>query len=90
MRKEVWRAFVDAQKEGLIKSIGVRLPLGRNVTKADRQVSNFGAQHIQEFIDQGVPLPVVNQVDLHPFMRHPEIVKICEDNGILLEVCIRC
>ena len=26
------------------------------------------------------------QIDLHPFMRHPEIVKICEDNGILLEV----
>lgn len=32
---------------------------------------------------------MLNQVDLHPFMRHPEIVKICEDNGILLEVCIR-
>jgi hypothetical protein len=50
------------------------------------QVSNFGAKHIQEFIDQKVPLPTVNQIDLHPFMRHPEIVKICEDNGILLEV----
>jgi diketogulonate reductase-like aldo/keto reductase len=49
-------------------------------------VSNFGAKHIQEFIDQKVPLPTVNQIDLHPFMRHPEIVKICEDNGILLEV----
>jgi hypothetical protein len=55
------------------------------------QVSNFGAKHIQEFIDQKVPLPTVNQIDLHPFMRHPEIVRICEDNGILLEVSvIRC
>jgi diketogulonate reductase-like aldo/keto reductase len=51
-------------------------------------VSNFGAKHIQEFIDQKVPLPTVNQIDLHPFMRHPEIVKICEDNGILLEVSV--
>lgn len=49
-------------------------------------MSNFGAKHIQEFIDQKVPLPTINQIDLHPFMRHPEIVKICEDNGILLEV----
>ncbi|ODO11312.1 hypothetical protein I350_00088 [Cryptococcus amylolentus CBS 6273] len=70
VRKNVWRALVDAQKEGLVKSIGV---------------SNFGAQHIQEFIDQNVPLPVVNQVDLHPFMRHPSIVKICEENNIILE-----
>lgn len=50
------------------------------------QVSNFGVKHIQEFIDQGVPLPVLNQVDLHPFMRHPDIVEICQANGILLEV----
>lgn len=52
------------------------------------QVSNFGTKHIQEMVDQGVPLPVLNQVDLHPFMRHPDIVKLCQDNGILLEVSI--
>ncbi|RSH83017.1 hypothetical protein EHS25_005727 [Saitozyma podzolica] len=70
VRKEVWKALCDAKKEGWLHSIGV---------------SNFGAKHIQEFIDQKVPLPTVNQIDLHPFMRHPEIVRICEDNGILLE-----
>lgn len=70
VRKNVWKALCDAQSQGLIKSIGV---------------SNFGKKHIQEFIDQKVPLPTVNQVDLHPFMRHPEIVEICEQNEILLE-----
>lgn len=50
------------------------------------QVSNYGVKHIQEFVDQGVPLPVVNQIDLHPFMRHPDIVDICQKNNILLEV----
>lgn len=54
--------------------------------KTDGQVSNFGAKHIQEFIDQGVPLPTVNQIDLHPFMRHPDIVDICQKHSILLEV----
>lgn len=71
VRKECWRACVDAQKEGLVKSIGV---------------SNWGTKHIQELLDNGSVLPVVNQIDLHPFMRHPDIVKICRDNGILLEV----
>jgi diketogulonate reductase-like aldo/keto reductase len=57
----------------LVKSIGV---------------SNWGTKHIQELLDAGSVLPVVNQIDLHPFMRHPDIVKICQDNGILLEVSI--
>ncbi|WVR07888.1 hypothetical protein IAU60_004931 [Kwoniella sp. DSM 27419] len=70
IRKDIWRALVDAKKEGLLKSIGV---------------SNFGKKHIQEMVDDGVELPVVNQVDLHPFMRHPEIVEICEQHNIILE-----
>jgi diketogulonate reductase-like aldo/keto reductase len=57
----------------LVKSIGV---------------SNWGTKHIQELLDAGSVLPVVNQIDLHPFMRHPDIVKICQDNGILLEVSL--
>lgn len=70
IRKELWRALVDAKKAGLARSIGV---------------SNFGAKHIQEMVDAGVELPVVNQIDLHPFMRHPDIVDICEKHSILLE-----
>lgn len=70
-RKELWRALVDAKKAGLCKSIGV---------------SNYGAKHIQEMVDAGVELPVVNQIDLHPFMRHPDIVELCEKHDILLEV----
>ncbi|RSH78465.1 uncharacterized protein EHS24_002190 [Apiotrichum porosum] len=69
-RKELWRALVDAKKAGLCKSIGV---------------SNYGAKHIQEMVDAGVELPVVNQIDLHPFMRHPDIVELCEKHDILLE-----
>ncbi|RXK36613.1 aldo-keto reductase [Tremella mesenterica] len=70
VREEIWSAMIDAQKEGLVRSIGV---------------SNFGVRHIQEIIDQNVSLPTINQIDLHPFMRHPDIVKICESNGIVLE-----
>jgi len=51
-------------------------------------VSNWGTKHIQELLDNGSVLPAVNQIDLHPFMRHPDIVKICRDNGIMLEVSL--
>lgn len=70
-RKDVWRALLAAKKQGLVKSVGV---------------SNFGAKHIQEMVEQGVELPVLNQIDLHPFMRHPDIVDACEKHGIALEV----
>lgn len=46
-RKECWRAVCDAKKQGKIKSIGV---------------SNFGIRHLEELLEQGVELPVLNQV----------------------------
>ena len=49
-------------------------------------MSNFGVMHIQEIVDRGDPLPALNQIDLHPFMRHPDIVEICTEHGVLLEV----
>lgn len=70
-RREVWRALLDAKREGLVRSVGV---------------SNFGAKHIDEMVDEGVELPAVNQIDLHPFMRHPDIVDKCRKHGIALEV----
>jgi diketogulonate reductase-like aldo/keto reductase len=47
MRKESWEACVEAQREGLVKSIGV---------------SNFGVGHLNEMLQYGLPLPSVNQV----------------------------
>lgn len=58
-------------------------------------VSNYGVKHIEEFErardaaqkeGRKYEMPVLNQVDLHPFMRRQAIVDICEKNEILLEV----
>ena len=49
IRKECWRAVCDAKKQGKVKSIGV---------------SNFGVKHVEELLEQGVELPVLNQVGL--------------------------
>ncbi|KAI0806143.1 aldo-keto reductase [Irpex lacteus] len=70
IRKECWRAVCDAKRQGKVKSIGV---------------SNFGVKHIQEMLEQGVELPVLNQVDLHPFMTRTDIVEICQKHNIALE-----
>ena len=51
MRRESWQACIQAQKKGLVKSIGV---------------SNYGMNHLKEMIDDGEPLPAINQVnELH-------------------------
>ena len=48
---DTWRAFVQLQKEGRARSIGV---------------SNFNPEHIQRLIDETGVTPVINQIELHP------------------------
>jgi diketogulonate reductase-like aldo/keto reductase len=69
-RKESWNVLLEAQKQGWTKSIGV---------------SNYGIKHLQELLDQGQK-PVINQVDLHPFMTRTDIVDFCQKHEIVLEV----
>lgn len=73
-RKESWEALVEAQKRGWTKSVGV---------------SNYGVKHLEEMLKQGYK-PVVNQVDLHPFMTRTDIVGFCQKNDIALEVFPTC
>ncbi|KAJ6596032.1 Aldo/keto reductase [Mycena sp. CBHHK59/15] len=69
-RKECWRAICDVHKEGRLKSIGV---------------SCFGIRHLEEILDMGLTVPVINQIDLHPFMTRTEIVEFCRTHNIALE-----
>jgi diketogulonate reductase-like aldo/keto reductase len=69
-RNESWQALLEAQKRGWTKSIGV---------------SNYGVKHLQEMLKQGYK-PVINQVDLHPYMTRTDIVQFCQKNDIILQV----
>lgn len=51
---EAWKALIDAQAEGLIRSIGV---------------SNFLPEHIETLERETNVLPVINQVELHPYFN---------------------
>ncbi len=49
-----WKALVSLQEQGAVRSIGV---------------SNFHADHLQRIIDATGVVPVVNQVECHPYLQ---------------------
>ena len=67
---ETWQAFVDAQKEGLARSIGV---------------SNFQPDHLRRIIDETGVTPAINQVELHPRLQQPELRRVHEELGVVTE-----
>jgi len=67
---EAWRALVDLQKQGLVRSIGV---------------SNFTEEHLQRIIDDTGVTPAVNQIELHPYFPQPAMREANERLGIRTE-----
>ncbi|CAG9941270.1 unnamed protein product [Clonostachys rosea f. rosea IK726] len=65
-----WRALETAQKLGKVKSIGV---------------SNFGAGHIENLIQNASVIPAVNQIEVHPFCQRQALVDLCSKHGIKIE-----
>ena len=51
---DTWRAMIEMKNEGLVRSIGV---------------SNFNPPHLQRLIDETSVTPVLNQIELHPYMQ---------------------
>lgn len=54
---DTWKAFIQIQKEGRARSIGV---------------SNFYPEHLQRLIDETGITPVINQIELHPDFQQTE------------------
>ncbi|MGX5697194.1 aldo/keto reductase [Agromyces soli] len=67
---ETWRALVELQREGRVRSIGV---------------ANFHAHHIERIVDETGVAPVVNQVELHPWLPQRELRRFDAGRGILTE-----
>ncbi|WP_426243872.1 aldo/keto reductase [Nocardioides sp. LHG3406-4] len=67
---EAWRALVDLQREGLVRSIGV---------------SNFTADHLRRVFDETGVAPAVNQIELHPYFPQQEMRAVNEGLGIRTE-----
>jgi methylglyoxal/glyoxal reductase len=64
---ETYKALLDLKAKGHIRSVGV---------------SNFGNHHLEGLKAAGLPPPSVNQIELHPFAKRPDIVQYCRDHNI--------
>ncbi|KAM3082330.1 hypothetical protein ACMFMF_001995 [Clarireedia jacksonii] len=80
-RKGAWKALVEAQEEGQIRSIGV---------------SNYGVHHLDELETHIKELEEergkgkggvisVGQWELHPWLARSDIIEWCEKRGVIVE-----
>nr|WP_167261202.1 aldo/keto reductase [Frigoribacterium endophyticum] len=67
---DAFRAFVKLQEDGLVRSVGV---------------SNFTEAHLQRLADETGVVPVINQVELHPYFPQAELRAVHERMGIVTE-----
>jgi 2,5-diketo-D-gluconate reductase A len=67
---DTWKAFIELQKEGLTRSIGV---------------SNFQESHLERIISETGVVPVVNQIELHPYLQQPGLRREHAERGIVTE-----
>jgi 2,5-diketo-D-gluconate reductase A len=67
---ETWQAFIDAQKAGLIRAIGV---------------SNFQPAHLRRLVDETGVTPSINQVELHPYLQQGGLRREHAELGVVTE-----
>lgn len=65
---EAWQALVDAQRDGLVRQIGV---------------SNFLAAHLDRIEGETGVRPVVNQIEVHPYFPQSDALALHAERGIL-------
>lgn len=67
---ETWKAFEHLLQSGRVKSIGV---------------SNFHQPHLQRLFDETGTVPVLNQIELHPYLQQVALRAFDAQHGILTE-----
>src|ERR1700712_2631614 len=67
---ETWQGLIDAQQQGLTRSIGV---------------SNFQPAHLARIVDETGVTPAVNQIELHPRLQQHGLRREHADRGIVTE-----
>lgn len=67
---EAWQALIEAQRRGLVRSIGV---------------SNFEKEHLDKIISATGVTPAVNQNEIHPYWPQESLVATNQEYGIVTE-----
>lgn len=68
--EEAWRILQDIQQTGKVRSIGV---------------SNHRIKDLEVIRTLSGEQPVVNQIELHPYLQQNEIVDYCQNHNIVIE-----
>lgn len=67
---ETWRAFERAKEEGLVRSIGT---------------SNYGQIHLEYLATKANEMPVVNQVEVHPYLTQKSLQIFSKEHQIVTQ-----
>jgi 2,5-diketo-D-gluconate reductase A len=67
---ETWKAMIQLQRNGRVKSIGV---------------SNFAIEHLKNILDGSSVVPVINQIELHPHFQQNELRAFHDQHNIKTE-----
>jgi len=67
---ETWKAMTNLLNNGKVNAIGV---------------SNYSINELKETVQSSDIVPVINQVEFHPFLYQKELLRFCKSNSIQLE-----
>ena len=67
---ETYKALEKLYKDGRVKAIGV---------------CNFDIEHLERILKECEVVPVINQVEYHPYLQQKELKEFCEQHQIKLE-----
>lgn len=65
-----WQALAELKRKGRVRHIGV---------------CNFLERHLLQLTDAGLPMPEVNQLELHPGFQQRGLVRFCRERGMVIE-----
>lgn len=70
LSKETWKALEHLYKEKRVRAIGV---------------SNFLKHHLEDLLTSAETVPMVNQMEFHPYLVQQDLVDFCQSKGIQYE-----
>ena len=68
--KETWRALEELYKQGRVRAIGV---------------CNFLKHQLEDLMEHAEVIPMVNQMEFHPYLVQQELINFCQQHQIQYE-----
>lgn len=68
--KDSWKAMEEYYDQKAVRGLGV---------------SNYKPEHLEDLAASAQVMPMVNQIECHPFLQQDETIAYCKEQGILVE-----